>query len=135
MSSSVNNSSQANSEIEVAAAAPQVHFAEEARVEAGPSTNPDGDRRRRRHHRRTDQRATRRLQRATSTEVEFSNGFSVSSIPSIRRGTCLTDLFRKPEIVPTLIRRLSPYSLGVRLPGRTTRLRTCSKVILSRLRR
>ena len=75
--SSVNNGSQANSEIEVAAAAPHVHF-EEAAV-AGPSTNPDGDRRRRhRHHRRTGQRATRRFQRATSTEVEFSNGFSVS---------------------------------------------------------
>ena len=77
--SSINNGSQANSEIEVAAAAPQVHFAEEARVEAGPSINPDGDRRRRhRHHRRTDQRATRRSQRATSTEVEFTNEFSVS---------------------------------------------------------
>ena len=75
--SSVNNSSQANSEIEVAAAVvPQVHFAEEALV-AGTSANPDGDRRRR-HRRRTDQRATRRFQRATSIEVEFSNGFSVS---------------------------------------------------------
>ena len=79
--SSINNGSQANSEIEVAAAVavPQVHFAEEALV-AGTSSNPDGDRRRRRHHRhrRTDQRATRRFQRASSIEVEFSNEFSVS---------------------------------------------------------
>ena len=77
--SSVNNGSQANSEIEVAAAVvPQVHFAEEALV-AGTSSNPDGDRRRRhRHHCRTDQRATRRFQRATSIEVEFSNEFAVS---------------------------------------------------------
>ena len=76
--SSVNNGSQANSEIEVAAAAvPQVHFAEEALV-AGTSSNPDGDRRRRHRHRRTDQRATRRFQRATSIEVEFTNEFSVS---------------------------------------------------------
>ena len=77
MSSSVNNSSQANSEIEVAAAAPQVHFAEEALV-AGTSSNPDGDRRRRHRHRRTGQRATRRFQRVTSIEVEFSNEFAVS---------------------------------------------------------
>ena len=79
-SSSINNGSQANSEIEVAAAVatPQVHFVEEALV-AGTSSNPDGDRRRRRHHhRRTDQRATRRFQRATSIEVEFSNEFAVS---------------------------------------------------------
>ena len=78
--SSVNNGSQANSEIEVAAAvvAPQVHFAEEALV-AGTSANPDSDRRRRRRqHRRTDQRATCRFQRATSIEVEFSNEFAVS---------------------------------------------------------
>ena len=77
--SSINNGSQANSEIEVAAVvAPQVHFAEEALV-AGTSANPDGDRRRRRHHhRRTDQRATRRFQRASSIEVEFSNEFTVS---------------------------------------------------------
>ena len=77
--SSVNNGSQANSEIEVAAAVatPQVHFAEEALV-AGSSVNPDGDRRRRRRHRRTDQRATRRFQRATSIEVEFTNEFAVS---------------------------------------------------------
>ena len=68
--SSINNGSQANSEIEVTAAVvPQVHFAEEALV-AGTSANPDGDRRRRRH-RRTDQRAT-------SIEVEFSNEFAVS---------------------------------------------------------
>ena len=81
-SSSINNGSQANSEIEVAAAvvsAPQVHFAEEALV-AGTSANPDGDRRRRhRHHCRTDQRATRRFQRATSIEVEFTNEFAVSN--------------------------------------------------------
>ena len=78
-SSSINNGSQANSEIEVAAAVvvPQVHFAEETLVaEAAP--NPDGDRRRRR--RRSDQRATRRFQRATSIEVEFSNSFTVSSL-------------------------------------------------------
>ena len=77
--SSVNNGSQANSEIEVATTiVPQVHFAEEALV-AGSSSNPDGDRRRcRRHHRRTDQRATRRFQRATSIEVEFTNEFAVS---------------------------------------------------------
>ena len=77
--SSINNGSQANSEIEVAAAvaAPQVHFAEEALV-AGTSANPDGDRRRRRRHHRSDQRATRRFQRATSIEVEFSNEFAVS---------------------------------------------------------
>ena len=75
-SSSINNGSQGNSDIEVAAAVvSQVHFAEETLVaEAAP--NPDGDRRRRR--RRSDQRATRRFQRATSTEVEFSNEFTVS---------------------------------------------------------
>ena len=74
--SSVNNGSQANSEIEVAAAvAPQVHFAEEALVVAGSSSNPDGDHR---HRRRHGQRATRRFQRATSVEVEFSNEFTVS---------------------------------------------------------
>ena len=80
--SSINNGSQANSEIEVAAAvaAPQVHFAEEALVVAGPSSNPDGDHRRRR--RRRDQRVTRRFQRATSTEVEFSNEFTVSLVVS-----------------------------------------------------
>ena len=82
--SSINNGSQANSEIEVgssAAVVPQVHFAEEALATSIP-VNPDGDRRRRRHHRtrRTDQRATRRYQRATSIEVEFSNEFAVSSI-------------------------------------------------------
>ena len=77
--SSINNGSQANSEIEVAAAVvPHVTFAEEALV-AGTSANPDGDRRRRRQHRRTDQRATRRFQRATSIEVEFSNEFAVSN--------------------------------------------------------
>ena len=79
--SSINNGSQANSEIEVATAviAPQVHFTEESLVMAGPSVNPDGDRRRRR---RRDQRATRRFQRATSTEVEFSNEFTVSLLYS-----------------------------------------------------
>ena len=73
--SSINNSSQANSEIEVAAAvAPQVHFAEEALAVAGPSTNPDSD-----HHcRRHGQRVTRRFQRATSIEVEFSSEFTIS---------------------------------------------------------
>ena len=81
--SSINNGSQANSEIEVAAAVvttPQVHLAEEALV-AGTSANPDGDRhrRRRRQHRRTDQRAMRRFQRASSIEVEFSNEFAVSN--------------------------------------------------------
>ena len=78
--SSINNSSQANSEIEVATTitTPQVHFAEEVAVVAGPSSNPDGDRRRCHRHRRTDQRATRRFQRATSIEVEFSNKFAVS---------------------------------------------------------
>ena len=81
--SSINNGSQGNSDIEVAAAvaSPQVHFAEETLVaEAAP--NPDGDRRRRHRHRRTDQRATRRFQRATSTEVEFTNEFSVSPVVS-----------------------------------------------------
>ena len=76
--SSVNNGSQGNSDIEVAAAVvPQVTFAEEALVMSVPA-NPDGDRRHRRHHhhRRTDQRATRRFQRATSIEVEFSNEFA-----------------------------------------------------------
>ena len=78
--SSVNNGSQTNSEIEVAAAVvPQVHFAEEALV-AGTSSNPDGDRRRH-HHRQTDQRATHRFQRATSIEVEFTNEFAVSDDP------------------------------------------------------
>ena len=72
--SSVNNGSQANSEIEVTAAVPHVHFAKEAVVVAGPSTNPDGDRRHR-HHR--GQHATRRFQRATSIEVEFSSEFTV----------------------------------------------------------
>ena len=76
--SSVNNGSQANSEIEVAAAVvPQVHFAEEALV-AGTSSNPDGDRCRRRHGVRSGQRATRRFQRATSIEVEFSSEFAIS---------------------------------------------------------
>ena len=86
--SSVNNGSQGNSDIEVtaAAAAPQVHFAEETLVaEAAP--NPDGDRRRHRRHRRTDQRATRRFQRAASIEVEFSNEFAVSLL-------CLLDVER-----------------------------------------
>ena len=71
--SSINNGSQANSEIEVAAAVvPQVHFAEEAVVVAGSSINPDSDRRRhRRHH----------GQRATSIEVEFSSEFAVSGCP------------------------------------------------------
>ena len=77
--SSVNNGSQVNSDIEVGtstAVAPQVHFAEETLVaEAAP--NPDGDRRRRRRH---GQRVTRRFQRATSTEVEFSNEFTVSLV-------------------------------------------------------
>ena len=95
--SSVNNGSQANSEIEVAAAVavPQVHFAEEALV-AGTSANPDGDRRRRRHHhRRTDQRATRRFQRATSIEVEFSNSFAVSPFASSGCGTCSDGFFQE----------------------------------------
>ena len=75
--SSVNNGSQANSEIEVATTiVPQVHFAEEALV-VGTSSNPDGDRHCR-CHRRTDQRATRCFQRVTSIEVEFSNKFAVS---------------------------------------------------------
>ena len=78
--SSINNGSQANSEIEVAAIVPQVHFAEEALV-AGTSANPDGDRRRRRHHQRTDQRATRRFQRVSSIEVEFTNQYTVSGNP------------------------------------------------------
>ena len=73
--SSINNGSQANSEIKVAAAVvPQVHFAKEALATAAP-LNPDGDRRRRRHARR-DQRATRRFQRAVSIEVEFSSEFT-----------------------------------------------------------
>ena len=78
--SSVNNGSQANSEVEVAAVvvAPQVHFAKESLVMAGPSNNPDGDRCRCRCGVRSGQRATRRFQRATSIEVEFSNEFSVS---------------------------------------------------------
>ena len=73
--SSINNGSQANSEIEVTAAVtnPQVHFAEEVLVVSGPSSNPNGDCRCRHRHRRTDQRAT-------STEVEFLNEFSVSLI-------------------------------------------------------
>ena len=76
--SSINNGSQANSEIEVAAAVvPQVHFAEEALAVAAP-LNPDGDRRRRHRHHRRDQRATRRFQRAVSIEVEFSSEFAVS---------------------------------------------------------
>ena len=76
--SSVNNASQANSEIEVATAVvvPQVHFAEEALALAAP-LNPDGDRRRHRRVRR-DQQATRRFQRAVLIEVEFSSEFAVS---------------------------------------------------------
>ena len=77
--SSINNGSQANSEIGVAAAVvPQVHFAEEAVVVAGPSSNPDGDRRRHRCH---GQRATRCFQRVASIEVEFSLEFTVSGHP------------------------------------------------------
>ena len=69
--SSVNNGSQANSE--VAAVVPHVHFAEEAvTVREASSSNPDG------RCRRRDQRATRRFQRATSIEVEFSSEFTVS---------------------------------------------------------
>ena len=71
--SSINNSSQANSE--VAAVVPCVHFAEEAVAVASSLANPDGCRRRHR-----DQRATRRFQRATSIEVEFSNEFVVSKV-------------------------------------------------------
>ena len=80
--SSINNGSQANSEIEVTAVVPQVHFAEEALVMGGPSSNPDGDHRCHCHHRHIDQQATRRFQRATSMEVEFSNEFTVSLISS-----------------------------------------------------
>ena len=74
--SSVNNGSQANSDI--GAIVPRVHFAEEAVAvrEASPS-NPDS----RRCRRRRDQRATYRFQRATSIEVEFSNKFAVSKPP------------------------------------------------------
>ena len=80
--SSVHNGSQANSDIEVAAAVtgPQVHFAEEALALAAP-LNPDGNRRRHRRVRR-DQRATRRFQRVVSIEVEFSSEFAVSEDPS-----------------------------------------------------
>ena len=67
--SSVNNSSQANSEIIPTGSSLHVHFAEEPVVVAGPSVNPDGNRCRCRCR---DQRATRRFQRATSIEVEFS---------------------------------------------------------------
>ena len=76
--SSINNGSQANSDIEVAAMVPQVHFTEEAIIMAGPSANPNGDR-----HRRwvQGQRATRRFQRVTSIEVEFSSDFTVSGCP------------------------------------------------------
>ena len=96
--SSVNNGSQANSEIEVAAAVvPQVHFAEDALVVAGPSHNPDGDRRRRR---RRDQRATRRFQRATSTEVEFSSEFTVSLHISLLIERVLIVVFRRQGIAP-----------------------------------
>ena len=70
--SSINNASQANSNI--GAASPRVHFAEEAVVVVGPSTNPDSCRCRRR-----DQQVTRRFQRVTSIEVEFSSEFTVSS--------------------------------------------------------
>ena len=78
--SSVNNGSQANSDIAVAATVPHVHFAKEViTVTPASTSNPDS----RRHHRRTDQRATRRFQRATSIEVEFSNEFAVSDpLPS-----------------------------------------------------
>ena len=77
--SSINNGSQANSDIEVAAAVvSQVHFAEEAVVVAGPSSNPDGDCCRRRCH---GQRATRRFQRVALIEVEFSSEFTVSGYP------------------------------------------------------
>ena len=76
--SSINNGSQANSDIEVAASVTHIHFAEEAVIVAGPSNNPDGDRRHRCHlgATRQGQRATRRFQRATSIEVEFSNEFT-----------------------------------------------------------
>ena len=70
--SSVNNGSQANSDI--AAAVPHVHFAEEAVAMAGPSINPDSHRR--------DQRAMRRFQRATSIEVEFSSELTISVLLS-----------------------------------------------------
>ena len=80
-SSSINNGSQANSAIEenVGTVVPHVHFAE-GTPEAGPSNNPDGDRRRRRLRHvgetRRGQRATRRFQRATSTEVEFQEEYT-----------------------------------------------------------
>ena len=73
---SINNGSQANSE--VAAVVPHVHFAEETvTVQEQSSSNPDGHRRRRR-----DQRMTCHFQWATSIEVEFSNEFLVSNLPS-----------------------------------------------------
>ena len=78
-SSSINSGSQANSEIEVAAVVPRVHFAEEVVAVVGPS-NPDG---RRQHRHRRDQRATRRFQQAMSIEVEFSSEFTVGSLSSI----------------------------------------------------
>ena len=89
--SSVNNGSQANSEIEAAAAvvSPQVHFAEEA-VVVGTSSNPDGDRRHRYCH---GQRATCRFQRATSIEVEFSQEFAVSDRPCPNQNLLLIGVF------------------------------------------
>ena len=78
--SSINNGSQANSDVEtVSAAVPTVHFAVEALTVSilSLSSNPDG---RHQHHRCCDQQAMRRFQQAISIEVEFSNEFTVSMI-------------------------------------------------------
>ena len=134
--SSINNGSQANSAIEeTAVVVPRVHFAE-GTPEAGPSNNPDGDRRRRRTRHvgetRRGQRATRRFQRATSIEVEFSNEFTEardttdpypSSQQLFERGRApgeddtFNDVFKKDFITVTAMKvrrkmrsmRIDPY--------------------------
>ena len=103
---------------------------------AGTSSNPDGDRRHRRHrhvgetHR--GQRATRRFQRATSIEVEFTNEFTEardttdpypSSQALFERGRApgeddlFNDVFKKDFIMATAMKarrkmrgmRIDPY--------------------------
>ena len=72
--SSINNSSQANSDI-ATIVVPHVHFdIPEATPVASSSTNPDG----RRHHHQHGQQATHRFHRVGSMEIEFSMNHTVS---------------------------------------------------------
>ena len=88
--SSVNNSSQANSD-----AAPVINHVQFNVPEAAPvasSSNPDS---RRQHRRRRDQRATRRFQRAGSMEIEFSSSYEVSLLHPSLLSLSYYDLFRR----------------------------------------